>query len=227
MADLSGTPVKSLSITFVPDAFLPVIGLVMVTHALMDNKLQEAICFVGGIDYTVGVSFLSEVEMTVKRAGIFKNLARVKEPNLNQMAKMLILGEMVVKLSEERNIIAHQVPYWVNSENSQIGYFKETNKTNPQIKVQPPYVATIDSLVSLARKMESVAICLSMIIPQCLPDGVDIKGKTSEELRALLISHPRWSDDAQFPWPDKLKSKIASERHKPQNSHRTPKPTAP
>jgi hypothetical protein len=227
MASVSGKTVKSSSITFVPDEFLPAIGLVMVTHAFMDNKLQQAICYIGGLDYTVGVSFLSEVEMTARRAGIFKNLARVKEQNLNQMAKMIILGEMVVKLSEERNIIAHQVPYWVGANNSEIGYFKEINKTRPQIKVQAPYIATIESLVSLARKMESIAIHLGMITPHYLPEGTDIKGKTAEEVRDLLIADPRWTDDTYFPWPDKLKKKIENLRNQPQIGKSESKPSDP
>ena len=140
---------KSESMTLLPDSFLPSIGLVMVSHAFMDNNLQKAIFILGRVDFSIGVSFLSDM-MTSKKSDIFKNLARTTEPGLSQLCKMLVLGELVTTLSTERNVIAHHVPDWVNGAESEIGYFKDVVKTYPQIRVQPPYVASIESLNTLS-----------------------------------------------------------------------------
>ena len=141
------------------------------------------------------------------------------------MVKLIVLGEQVRKFSEERNRIAHQVPFWFNEETSEIGFFNDKNTTIPQISIRPPYVANIKSLTKLAQQMNLVAIWLSALEPKCLPEGVTLPSNISAEeigvfLRKHLTHHPMWDDDARFPWPDIFNRKKKEEARKPQNVHR-------
>lgn len=204
---------------------MPAIGLVMVSHAFMDQQLQIAICAISGIDYSSGVSFMSEVS-TNKRAEMFKNLAKIKEDDLHQLAKMLVIGDMIGLLSNERNILAHTIPHSRDASSSKIGYFKDKNKTFPQISVQPPYTATVDSLEKLASEMFNVGIWLGALQKTHVPDGSIEENCSYDEMINILnqtgTRHPMWYDDMKFPWRDKYLAKLTSESRKPQNRERNP-----
>lgn len=199
-------------ITGIPDHFLAAIGLVMTYHAFMDNRLQRSIFQFAGIDGATGVSFLSKVQATSTRAEIFKNLARTKEPNLVRLAKMLVLGDVVAKLCEERNIVAHTLPSSYSPSKDELVYFKDVNMTVPQIRVQPPYLATVASLTDLAGRLGEAGIWLGMLLPNWSSDN-----KAPFE---NLAPHPDWDEDGKFPWSAALKAKMESESKKPQNHHR-------
>lgn len=217
--------------TLIPDHFMPAIGLVMVTHAHMDAQLQNAIGLMSGMGYNSVVSVLAEVTSTGTRAAIFQNLARTAEHDLNVLCKMLVVGDVIVSVSRERNVIAHGTPYWYTPSKDpsdptkdQIGYFKEVNKTVPQIKQQAPYVADLKSLGTLANQIRLAAGCLYGLQKNNLSGNNDLSAMAPDEriayIRANATRSPRWTDDAHFPWPDKLKRKIESESKKPQNSQR-------
>ncbi len=221
--------------TLIPDHFLPAIGLVIVNHAFMDTKLQAAICILAGINYNSGVSILAPIYSTSTRAEILQNLARTTAMDMTSLCKLLVLGDLIVEASTERNIIAHTLPYFhspskdpLDPFKDEIGYFKEINKTIPQIKQQPPYTANLESLTKLSRKMLKIGACLAGLEKNYLPDGVDLSGMTSDERITYIRSHathsPVWNDDGQFPWPDKFERKLQNESQKPQNSQRVRKP---
>lgn len=211
--------------TYIPDSFIPAIGRVMVEHAFMDQQLQIGVCILAGMDYSCGVSFLSEVLMTSKRAEIFKNLARTREPDVEKLCKLLVVGDIVVDLSAERNNIAHYLPYWVNGEATEIGYFRDETKTVPQIASKPAYIATVPKLNDLAEKLRKVGFMLAGLQRIRLPDGLNFDGLTAEEFREKLAKYGQesslWTDTAQFPWQDKLAKKIEKERARPQNKERS------
>lgn len=206
----------------VPDHFMPAIGLVMVQHAYMDQALQAAISHLSGMNYSVGVSILSQVNSTASRAEIFRNLARIKEPVLVQLAKFLVLADVVRDLCKERNIIAHTLPYAWSPSNNELTYFQEVNKTEPQLKIQPPYLATPESLKKLGANIEIASMWLNLSIPKWESDGKRWHFGRPDDPSAVLVDDARWRDDAAFPWPEKLKGKVAAESKKPINNRRAP-----
>ncbi len=142
------------TLTLIPDDFLPIIGEVMVQHAFMDSQLQSAICLLAGMDYNTGVSVLAPVITTRSRAEMLQNLARTKAMDLPYLCKLLVLGDVIVDLSVERNIVAHTLPYSYSPSKDELHYFKEVNKTRPQIRQTPPYVASKPKLEKLAHNMQ-------------------------------------------------------------------------
>ena len=214
---------EMVGMTLLPKTFLPAIGNLMVAHAFLDSSLQKAIFAMSNVDFSIGISLLSDA-MTSRKSDIFKNLARVTEHKLESLCKMLVLADLVDELSTKRNVFAHHLPDWANADGTEIGYFKDVNKTSSQIRVLPPVVATKQSILTLATELENVGLWLNMFIPSTMPMGTDIAGKTVEQIVALQVRHPRWDDDAQFPWQDKLRDKLKRENHKPQNNHRKLKP---
>ena len=217
-----GSSIEMVGMTLLPTTFLPAIGKLMVAHTIVDNNLQKAIFSMSKLDFSIGVSFLSEA-LTSKKLDIFKNLARTTEHKLESLCKMLVLGDLVDALSKDRNVVAHHLPDWINKDGTEIGYWKDANKTFPQIRVQPPFKASISSILALANELETVGVWLGIIAPHCLPDGADLDGKDLKQFQAQLIRHPMWDDDALFPWQEKFLDKLKNEYHKPQNNHRKPK----
>ena len=197
----------------IPDHFLSGIGLVMVQHAFMDAKLQGVISHLSGMDFNSGASILSKVSSTSTRVEILQNLARTKIADLNTMCKMLVIAEVIIDLCQQRNILAHSLPYAYGPSADELTYFKEVNKTIPQIRVQPPYLATVSSLSKLARELVLTATWLGMFLPMWIIDGTDPREGRCE-------CHPHWKDDAEFPWPERLEQKLKKESRKPQNLDR-------
>lgn len=199
----------------VPEHFLPAIGAVMVQHAWMDRNLQYAIFNLVGVDRNAGIAILSRIQMTSARAEIFKNLARVKTNDIGRLCKMLVLGDVINDLCEDRNTIAHKLPYAYSPSEDQLTYFKDVNTTNPQISAQPPYIATVRDLKQLANNLCLAGKWLGMLLP------IHVIGGTSDE--PILDCHPDWHDDGRFPWSDKFQKKVENESGKPQNRKRKPK----
>lgn len=204
--------------TFVQAHFLAPIGLVMVQHAQMDVKLQNAIIHLSGMDINSGYSVLSKVQMTNARVEIFQNLARTKAETIERLAKMLALADEMREICDDRNIIAHSTPYAYSPKNDEAIYFRDVNKTAPQIKIQPPYRASPATLIALAGRFMQAATWLNMLLPLWKKDGVD-----DPFLPENCTCHPHWNDDAQFPWQDKYLDKLKAESRKPQNAHLRPK----
>lgn len=204
--------------TFVPKHFLAPIGLVMVQHAQMDVNLQNAIIHLCGMDTNAGYSVLSKVQMTNARVEIFQNLARTKAETIERLAKMLTLADEMNDICSQRNIIAHSTPYAYSPKDDEVIYFRDVNKTIPQIKIQKPYKATPKSLVALAYRFQTAATWLNMLLPMWAKDKVD-----DPFLPENRTCHPDWTDDARFPWRDKYLDKLKSESRSPQNSHLRPK----
>jgi len=92
----------------------------------------------------------------------------------------------------------HSLPYWYGTRTDEVGYFRDVVRTYPQIKVQPPYKATIRSLEALARDMDMVSYCLGSMLPRYQEKEGDPPGP-----------HPEWANASQFPWPDKFQRKAA------------------
>lgn len=215
------------SMSHIPDHFMPAIGQVMVQHAFMDSKLQNTICLLSGMSYNAGVSVLAPVTTTKTRATMLQHLARTMAKDLSYLCKLLVLGDVIAEVSNERNIIAHTIPYFYSPSTDEIGYFKEVNKTNPQISQQPPYTATVKSLYDLAGRIQLVGIWLGMLQPNCLPNGIMREGMNFDEvvdaIKKHATRHPDWDNDACFPWQDRFRGKVDHESRKPLNSQRIPK----
>ncbi|NOT40461.1 MAG: hypothetical protein HOP13_08215 [Alphaproteobacteria bacterium] len=193
------------------------IGVVMVQHAYMDRNLQAVICHLAGMDHSAGVSVLTKLNSTASRANILQNLARVKVENLPQLAKFLVLSDVVVNVCTERNSIAHGLPYSWSPSKNELTYFRDVNLTWPQLKIQPPYCATPESLADLAQRLEVAAECLDISIPKWQKGATWYSGRPPESEGATLADDPQWLSDAAFPWPELLQRKIESERNKPTN----------
>lgn len=203
--------------TMVPDHFMQPIGVVMVQHAYLDRNLQRAVCHLAGMDHSVGVSVLTKLNSTSSRASILQNLARVKVDNLSQLAKFLVLADVVTGLCSERNSVAHGLPYRWSPSGNELIYFQDVNLTSPQLKIQPPYCTTPDSLVDLARRLELAADWLGISIPKWQKGGTVYSGRPPESEGATLSDDQRWLDDVAFPWPDLHRKKMENERNKPIN----------
>ena len=214
-------------ITLVPEHFFPAIGEVMVSHAWLDRKLNEAIYLLAGMDHAAGVSVLSPVSSTQSRALMLQNLARTKATDLSKLCKILVLGDLIAKLSEGRNYVAHGVPYSWSPSEGKLFYHRDTTLTNPQITQKPAYTATIASLGVLSQQLVMAGTWLGMLMPSWLPDGFDPKDKTFDEIRAVAIHHDHWDDDARFPWQPELTIKLKKEGNKPLNDTKTRTPGEP
>ncbi|MDP2378267.1 hypothetical protein [Reyranella sp.] len=137
--------------TLMPESFLPLIGLVMIKHALLDRALNAAICHIAGLDFSAGVAMLARTPNTTARAEILRGLATTKLRNDVEAIKTHVLTDLIKKFSDERNILAHGIPYMSNAAGDVVGYIRDENMTFPQIKTKPPYRATRDSIAELAR----------------------------------------------------------------------------
>lgn len=184
--------------SWVPDHFMQSIGVVMVQHAYMDRNLQAVICHLAGMDHSAGVSVLTKLNSTVSRANILQNLARVKVENLPQLAKFLVLSDVVVNVCTERNSIAHGLPYSWSPSKNELTYFRDVNLTWPQLKIQPPYCATPESLADLAQGLEVAADWLDISIPKWQKGETRYSGRPPESEGATLADDPRWLNDAAF-----------------------------
>lgn len=199
MADFNFAHAPGLN---VPDEFLPAIGLVMVQHAYMDRELKSAICRLAGLDHNAGISILLRLQNTKARSDVFRNLAVTQTNELSMRRKLEVMCNVIGELCAERNTIAHVIPYWWSPSTGELGYFKDGNFTFPQLQGRPPYVASIESLYDLARRMSEVGIWLSMLAPSWSAD--------SNISDASKSHHPHWNDDAMFPWKDRLKEENTS-----------------
>jgi hypothetical protein len=238
-ANSGGFVVDSSKITHVPPTlvpvhFLPAIGLVIVHHAFMDSQLQAAIRLLAGNDYKTGVSILAPVTSTAIRAGMLQNLARTTARDLSFLCKLLVLGDVIILVSNQRNILAHTLPYAYSPPKDNLGplsdeilYFREVNKTIPQIKIQPPYKASLESLAKLSYQISLIGVWLGMLQRTSMPDGMIIPGMSTDEIREVVgkqaTHHPHWDNDALFPWPDKLARKLRTESRNQVNRERVPK----
>ena len=186
--------------TMLPESFLPWIGLVMIKHALLDRALNAAICHVAGLDFNAGVPLLSRTPNTTARGEILRSLATTKLLNDVEAIKAHVLADLIKKYSDERNILAHGIPYWSNAAGDEIGYFRDENRTFPQIKIKPPYRASVRSIAELARQMDFVCMTLGEILPF---HTLDDSGKP------ITSVHKAWANPENFAWPDLYSAKAS------------------
>jgi hypothetical protein len=172
-----------------PDMFVEPLGQVMVQFAFMDAELQRAILALAKLDHNAGISIFAKVQQTGARIEILQNLATTKIKGVRRRSKVLTLVDELVSLAKERNIVAHTLPYSWDATLNELAYYRETSLTSPQISAQPPLLVTPDTLKKLALGLRTCAMWLAM----------------------LRLHHPDWNKDAQFPWRDKFRRKVARE----------------
>ena len=179
-----------------PNSFLAPLGQVMVQFAFMDTELQKAILKLAKLDINAGVSIFSKVSSTDTRIEILQNLAATKVRGVRRRAKLLTLTDELWRLKKDRNIVAHTLPYSWDAKRNELAYFRETSLTVPQIKPQPPYLATPTTFSELANDLQTAAMWLAM----------------------FRQGHPDWNKDALFPWRDKFLGKVRRENQTRRNT---------
>ena len=184
--------------TIVPVHFSPLIGQMVVTHASMDKELQLTIIKMTKMDFNAGVSVLTKLLQTRARIEILQNLAITKTRGIKRRAKLLALAEKIRKINDDRNTIVHGLPYSYGPLEDEAYYYRDVNLTYPQIKKQAPLKVTPDSLNELINQFWLTGMWLSM----------------------FRNRHPKWNQDAQFPWPDIFRDKVRREN---QNRRQTPR----
>ncbi len=117
-------------------------------------------------------------------------MAITKIRGRRRRAKLLALTEQLADLTRDRNIVAHTLPYSWDEKLNELAYYREITMTIPQIKNQPPYLATPDTFKLLAYDLREAGMWLAM----------------------FRQGHPDWNRDALFPWPDKFHGKLLNEK---------------
>ena len=174
--------------TIIPDSFLPGIGYVVVQQTQLDHAVNELIWFLAEMEHTEGRAITSTIMNLGTRLELFKRLIIVTVTDEMDRKKLQAIRSRAKELVSERNRISHDKPYSINRSKTEITFFREVNLTEPKIKDQQPTLMTIESLKKLGDEMVKITNWLGLYLPN-FPDQ----------------KHPDWSDDAQFPWPDKIR----------------------
>ena len=173
--------------TIIPDHFLPEIGYVVVQQTQLDHAINEMIWFLAEVEHTEGRTITSTIMNLGTRLELLKRLIIVTVTDETDRKKLQAIHSRVKELVAERNRISHDKPYSINRSKTEITLFREVNLTEPKIKDQQPTLMTRKSLKDLGDEMIKITNWLGLYLPN-FPDR----------------KHPDWSDDALFPWPDKL-----------------------
>jgi len=168
--------------TLIPEHFLPGLGYVAVQNSQLDHSINETIWFLGTIDAAAGIAITSTVANSSTRIEMLRRLVKVKVADEKDQKKLLALLNRADEVIGERNRFSHDRPYYYSPKNDEVGFFRDVNLSNPQIKIQPPTRITTEFLQKLGAEMFRLVVWLGM----------------------YRSKHPDWSDDAQFPWQDKL-----------------------
>ncbi|TDQ84570.1 hypothetical protein A8950_1129 [Dongia mobilis] len=189
-----------------PAHFVEPIGYVMIAHADLDETLRNAIILLSGMDPNAGCAVLSGM-MIRARVDIFQKLVRTKAQSIDDLAKMLTIGDVINQVSDERNTLAHRLLYSWSPETNEIVYFRDVNLTNPQIRISRPYVASVDSICDLSWRIARAAAWLGMLQQRWLPNDAKMPIDDSTARR-----HPDWEQNDRLPWQAEFLKKLESER---------------
>lgn len=173
--------------TLFPQRFLPMLGYMAVQHAQMDHAVDQTIGTLLKVDPSAATAITSAVMNLSTRLDIMRRLIITTVSDPNDSDKLNAIRERIGELNSKRNRIMHDRQYFYSPSTDTVGYFRAENLTDPQIRMQPPTKVTIESLKEAGHEMLRTKVWLGMYL-QVFPD----------------ISHPEWTDDDKFPWPDKL-----------------------
>ncbi len=174
---------------------MPMFGYVAVQHAQMDHAVDGMICHLAGTTAAAGAAITSAVINLSTRLDIMRRLTITTVTDEDDQDKLFSINFRASELSGQRNRIMHDRGYSYSPSADTVALFRSENLTSPQIKRQPPTEMTIDFLRSLGDEMFQVMVWLGIYYPT-FPD----------------CKHPKWNDDAQIPWPDKLDAQLQKRR---------------
>ena len=185
--------------TIIPDHFLPEIGYVVVQQTQFDHAVNEIIWFLAETKLAEGRTITSAIINLNTRLDLFRRLIIVTvtdEMDRKKLQEIRIHAHEVVTM---RNRISHDKPYSYSKSMDEITFYREENLTEPKIKAQEPTLMTRKSLRELGDEMIKITKWLGLYLPN-FPDR----------------KHPDWSDDALFPWPDKIRQ-LSQEKNQSPN----------
>lgn len=178
---------KTTPSTIIPDHFLPGIGYVVVQQTQLDHAINELIWFLAKVSHTEGRTITSTIINIGTRLELFRRLTIVNVTDKMDRDKLQAINIRAGELVSMRNRISHDRPYSYSKSKDEITFFREESLTEPQIKDQAPTLMTRKSLKELGDEMIKITRWLGLYLPN-FPNR----------------KHPDWSDNALFPWPDKL-----------------------